>query len=423
MIYWLIGLVLMGGLGYGGRAIGAVRYAVVLIGLWIGYWAAFAFNGKLTDMFIEKKLENPLMCWVLPPAIIYFVCLIIFGSIAAAVYVKVLVFYKYKVPDEKRVSWERMDRGVGISMGVAVGASLLIHLGVGIHAAGYWTKQIVSGGENPKLVKIFNPLKDALRGSGLERVVASIDPMPDRWYEVADVVGIVYNNPGVSRRLTTYPGTIALAESEPFRAIAKDDGLSSAFETKANFEEIMKASLITAILYDSTMMGRLMALDWVDLRAYLETGESEKYDDEILGRWDMSLKYTVVATSELHAGAEALMIRMGLVEKQWPYIAKDLQFLAAGDGATAIKGRISEMADVESLLKGMPIRGKTPNTPPDEGKVIANGTWAAKEKIRNSSTYELKWNNKSGGVAEVQEGGRYIKVPFADGMLVFRKQQ
>ena len=84
MFFWLLGILLIGGLGAAGRAVGALRYALVLLGLWISHFVAFGFAGKMTDYLLNKesKLENPLYAWILPPIIIYAISAIVFIIIA-----------------------------------------------------------------------------------------------------------------------------------------------------------------------------------------------------------------------------------------------------------------------------------------------------------------------------------------------------
>jgi len=240
MLFWLIGILLMGGLAALGRLIGATRFAIIVVGLWISQIAAFALDARLIDWMLNKegKLANPLLNWVLPAVIVYAGFAVVFIIISQVAYTKILVHYKYHVPDERRVSWERMDRGVGIPVGIAMGATLMIQLGVLIHAVGYWTVQLNSSTaeNNGTLVKVFTPLKKALHGSGLEHMVLSQDPCPDVFYDMADVAGIVFNNPSVTGRLAVYPGTLTIAEMEAFKAVIDDSSLTPAFTGSGNIE-------------------------------------------------------------------------------------------------------------------------------------------------------------------------------------------
>lgn len=426
MFFWLIGILLMGGLGAAGRAVGALRYAIVLLGLWISHFIAIGFAGKMTNFLLNKegKLANPLFSWVLPPIVIYAVSAIVFIIVAQVVYSKVLVYYKYKVLDERRVAWERMERGLGIGMGVAVGATLLIELGILIYSVGYWTIQTEASSpeENPAIVKIVNPLKNGLRGSGLEPLVASLDPNPDLFYDIADVVGIVYNNPRVKPRLTTYPGTLTMSESATYKEIAADTGIQDAIDAQNNFAMLISSPKLAAVIYSPTEREALLALDWKDLKAYLETGDSPKYKDEkILGRWGISRTGTVVKLGDQLKNApgtdEQKMNALGQISKQLPIIAPSLQFLAGGNHTVMLKGRITGIDDLKSLIEGRPLTKAPAAKPPDEGVIILSGTWEGEP-----GDYKITWEGDNGsGKAELQESRDTYTIPLGKGALVFRK--
>lgn len=414
----------MGGLAAAGRAVGATRFAVILLGLWISHFVAVGLDAKLIDWMLSKeegKLANPLLNWVLPAVIIYAISAVIFIIIAQVVYTKVLVFYKYKMPDERRVSWERMDRGVGIPMGVAVGATLLIELGVLIHAVGYWTVQIEASSpeENPPLVKVFNPLKKGLHSSGLEPMVLSMDPCPDLFYDIADTVGVVYNNKDTKLRLTTYPGTLTLAEQDAFKAISADEGIQAAIDGQKNFEAMISGPLLAdGILYNPSMRTTLFNLDWKDLRAYLETGESPQYKGEkLLGKWNMFVAGTRVRINDHFADDDSRAIyALEQIRRQFPIIVRELQFLAGGGGAAMLKGRVTSIGDVTSLVEGKPLQ-KPSGKAPDEAVIILSGTWESTD-----GKYTVTWEGDNGsGECEIQEDKGTVTVPLGDGTLVMRR--
>ena len=426
MFFWLIGILLTGGLGAAGRAVGALRYAIVLLGLWISHFIALGLAGKMVDFMLNKesKLANPLFSWLLPPIIIYAVSAIVFIIIAQVVYTKVLVYYKYKVLDERRVAWERMDRGLGISMGVAVGATLLIEIGILVYSVGYWTVQVEASSpeENPTIVKVVNPLKNGLRSSGLERIVASLDPNPDLFYDVADVVGIIYNNPATKARLATYPGTLTMSESETYLAIAADEGIQTTIDEQRNFEALISSKKLADILYSQSDRDALFALDWKDLRAYLETGESPKYKDErILGRWAFSRAGSVVKIGEHLKDAPGddaqKMNALTQIKKQLPIIAPQLQLLAGGNNDVMLKGRVTGIKDLISLAEGKPLTKAPATMPPKEPVIIITGKWEG-----TSGDYTITWNGENGsGPAELQETGNTYTIPLGEGSLVIRK--
>lgn len=422
MLFWLIGILLMGGLAALGRLIGATRFAIILVGLWISQIAAFALDARLVDWMLNKegKLANPLLNWVLPAVIIYAGLAVVFIIVSQVAYTKILVHYKYHVPDERRVSWERMDRGVGIPVGIAMGATLMIQLGVLIHAVGYWTVQLTSSTaeNNGTLVKVFTPLKKALHGSGLEHMVLSQDPCPDMFYDMADVVGIVFNNPSVTGRLAVYPGTLTIAEMDAFKAVIDDSALTPAFTGSGNIELALGSEKVAnGILYNAAMRETLFGIDWADLKAYLETGSSPKYEGEkLLGKRRLYVTKTRVGIQEQYADDDKDAIaKLARIRQQFPYVLKELQLLAGGDKTVMLKGRISGISDLRSLVEGKPLSAQ-PKKAPDEPVVVATGTWDGTDP-----NYTITWGGDNGGGACSFTKDGYLLVPLGASTLVFGK--
>ncbi len=412
----------MGGLAAAGRLVGATRTAIVMVGLWISQSAAFALDARLMEWMLNKegKLANPMLNWILPAVVIYAGFAVVFIIISQVAYTKILVHYKYHVPDERRVSWERMDRGVGIPVGVALGATLMIQLGILIHAAGYWTVQLTSSTaeNNGTMVKIFTPLKKALHGSGLEKMVLSQDPCPDMFYDMADVAGIVFNNPSVTGRLAVYPGTLTIAEMDAFKAVSETSQLVDAFTGKGNIEmALMTESVANGIFYNPAMRETLFGIDWADLKVFLETGSSPKYEGEkILGKRRLYVTQTRVNVKDQYADDDENAIpKLARIRQQFPFVVKELQLLAGGDKTVMLKGRITTVGGLRSLVEGKPLTAQ-PKKIPEEPVVVATGTWDGAEP-----NYTITWGGDNGGGACRFNREGHLVVPLGDGMLVFRQ--
>ena len=61
-------------------------------------------------------------------------------------------------------------------------------------------------------MRILNRLGQDLQNSGFAKVARAIDPMPQVWYDSADLAGLIYNNPLSEARLARYPAFLGLAE-------------------------------------------------------------------------------------------------------------------------------------------------------------------------------------------------------------------
>ncbi len=119
------------------------------------------------------------------------------------------------------------------------------------------------------------------------------------YYDAADIVGLIYANPLLEARLSRYPDFLSLGERPEFQDLANDTQFTQMRLQQAPISEIIKYPKVQVILHNpdllKTVWGTLIP-DLKDLHAYLETGKSEKYDQEpILGRWDFSLNATIAA--------------------------------------------------------------------------------------------------------------------------------
>jgi len=289
-----------------------------------------------------------------------------------------------------------------------------------IHAAGYWTVQLTSSTaeNNGTMVKIFTPLKKALHGSGLEKMVLSQDPCPDMFYDMADVAGIVFNNPSVTGRLAVYPGTLTIAEMDAFKAVSETSQLVDAFTGKGNIEmALMTESVANGIFYNPAMRETLFGIDWADLKVFLETGSSPKYEGEkILGKRRLYVTQTRVNVKDQYADDDENAIpKLARIRQQFPFVVKELQLLAGGDKTVMLKGRITTVGGLRSLVEGKPLTAQ-PKKIPEEPVVVATGTWDGAEP-----NYTITWGGDNGGGACRFNREGHLVVPLGDGMLVFRQ--
>src|SRR2546430_10594503 len=75
-------------------------------------------------------LKNPVWSILLPPVIVFFLIAILFIIVGFIVHWKVSLYYKYRTDDYHRLSWERLNRRLGASMGLVAGAAYAILLGL-----------------------------------------------------------------------------------------------------------------------------------------------------------------------------------------------------------------------------------------------------------------------------------------------------
>ena len=91
-----------------------------------------------------------------------------------------------------------------------------------IYPFSYWTVQMATSDEDPRSVRMLNRLGQDLQSSGFAKVARAVDPMPQVWYDSADLAGLIYNNPLIEARLARYPAFLGLAERPEFQDMAND---------------------------------------------------------------------------------------------------------------------------------------------------------------------------------------------------------
>src|SRR5947207_14390849 len=121
MIIWILAAVLLAIAGMCGFKLGAVRFGVSLIGLILGTALALPLGPYLNRLVPMVGFKNPLWTIILPPIVVFLIVYLIFLSISFFVHRKVELHFKYKADDETRFGWERVNRAVGLWVGMVVG--------------------------------------------------------------------------------------------------------------------------------------------------------------------------------------------------------------------------------------------------------------------------------------------------------------
>ncbi len=343
MIIWIIALLLLGALGMVGFYQGAIRVAFSLAGILLGTLLAGPLSSLLKPLFPVLGFKNPLWAWLLAPFIIFLVILIVFKLVAMNVHRKVDVYYKYKAGDLKGALWERLNQRLGLCLGLVNGAIYLLLISIVVHAFSYLTVQMVTA-DNPGAVQVrlLNQAGRDLQSTGLLRAVAAIDPMPNSYYESADLVGVIYFNPLADSRLSRYPLFLALGERPEFQAMDKDKDFADLRAKQVPVMELANHPTMQSVLNNIELVNEIWALtkpNLKDLRVYLETGKSPLYDkDKILGRWLFDLNDTLshLKNKKIDIGSGELLRQKKAMSASF----MQTKFLAAADKQAIFKGAV-----------------------------------------------------------------------------------
>jgi len=408
MMFWLLVLVLMASLAGIGYRQGAIRVAFSFLGILMGALLAGPLGKLVKPLLVALGVSNPIMAWVLAPLLVFVLISVIFKVAAYTVHQKVDVHFKYHAGDLRLVLWERLNRRLGLCLGLVNGALYLILISFVIFTFGYWTVQVASTDKDPRLVRILNRLAQDLQSTGFARVARAVSPLPQLWYDTADLAGLIYNNPLIEARLARYPAFLGLAERPEFQDIASDSQFTEMLLRPAPIMEVLDQPKAQAITQNPEMLKLIWTTvvpDLNDLPIYLQTGKSPKYSQQkILGRWNFNVNVT-----------------MSLLRRAKPNItSKEMQGLKRWMAASFAKTSFVAMTDQQAILKNLPTaRPTAAGVAPSAGPQTLKGKWT--EALEGKYQLDLSGGAKDHSLAAKTEGDR-LTIGF-DGMdLAFDRE-
>jgi hypothetical protein len=288
MLIWTLAIVLVlvfAGLGF---LKGGIRMCVWLAGLVLAVLLAVPLGGSIRGLMPALGIKNPVWVALMPSVIMFCLINLIFFGFSFFVHHKVAKHYKNTRDDVDRLRWQRVNRRLGASLGVVFATIFFFLIGAVVYAGGYLTVQASPEEGNPSSVKFLNDARKDLAETGMDKAMASISPASPKFYKAADVLGLLYHNAPLQTRLANYPPFLSLGQRPEFQEMAGDKEYNELIFGKAPITKIIDHPRTQAILGNKELMAELMAIDLDDLKTYLRTGKSPKYDETlILGRWSM----------------------------------------------------------------------------------------------------------------------------------------
>lgn len=337
MTIWLLAVLLLAALAGLGLRQGAVRVLFSFFGIVIGGLLAGPLGHLLKPLLSLAGIKHPVWLMLLPPCIGFLIVLTIF-KIAGFVFAKkVELHFKYKSGELQLIMWERLNHRLGLCLGLFNGAAYLVLVSVAIFSMSYWTVQMATSDNDPRGIRILNQMGEDLQKTGMNRVAVSVNRMPNTYYQAADIVGLIYHNPLLEARLSRYPGILGLAELPQFQDLANDTGFTELRVKQASIMELINYPKVQAIIQNpqivQTVTNALLP-NLADLQSYLESGKSQKFEDDIYGRWDFDMRETMGLIRESHpkmTSTEAQKFR-----DTFAYYSKTV-FVAAPDNVAVLK--------------------------------------------------------------------------------------
>jgi uncharacterized membrane protein required for colicin V production len=440
MSLWILAIGLLVVFAAIGFAKGAIRMAVSFVGLLIGLAVAIPFGRALRPLMGTVGVENPGWVAVVPPIIAFVLVYLIAMGLSFFIHHKIYLRYKYKHDDVDRIRWENMNRHVGAGLGLVTGAVLLLAISGLIYAAGYLTVQLSAEGNNPAWVNFINGARKDMADSGFDKAAARFQPAPKIYYEAADVLGMIYHNPLLQNRLANYPYFLSLGEKPEFQEMANDKEFNDLIFGKAPVTAIIDHQRTQWMLGNTELLEYLKGTDVQDLKEYLRTGKSPKYEvDEIIGVWQLDKDAVVTHLRKSNPDIKARELRtLKAAFAAMPSVA----LLALPDKKVIVKGANDAPPPAEESAEAAPLdpiaarygaqyarqmQGQQPVAPrPAEPappqvlpKFAADGSWEEEAgrymvTLQDASGKELK--------AAAQIKGDEMLLNIAGTSLVFAKE-
>ena len=290
MFMWIIAVFLFVALGAAGYYQGALRAAFTLVGLIVAALVALPLSGVFTAILRIFSLEHPVLLAFIAPLSAYVVVLIGFKAGGLATHRQVDTYFKYKASDTLRLLYDRMNARVGAVVGVLNAFVYLLLLSLVIYMLGYLAVQVRTGDKDPFVIRMASRLGEDLRQTKMDKAVAAFLPKSELYYDGVDVIAAIFLNPLIQSRLSTYPVFLTLSEKSEYKQIGNSAQFMDFWTKAPSLEEFRSHELIKPLVESTEAYNNLLAMlggNLKDLKTYLETGKSPKYDDElILGRWE-----------------------------------------------------------------------------------------------------------------------------------------
>ncbi|MCC6234088.1 MAG: CvpA family protein [Verrucomicrobiales bacterium] len=348
MTIWIVGalLVVLGAvLGY---FLGGVRTAVSLVGTLIAAAAATAVGGLVSGIIPSIGFRNPVWQFYLPPLLGFLILGVVFLIVSLVVHHLVQKHYRNNTDEYTFARWFRLNSRTGAALGAVLGSVWLVLIGIVAYVPGYLATQLADSEEGSMPLRTASNLTHGMEQTGLNRIVEHYQPAGEDHYRVADILGLVYNNPSIHSRLASYPPFLGLAEKPEIAELAKDPEVNTLIQSKAGLAQILEHARIQAVTENHDLVNELLALDFKDLGDYLRTGISEKYKEErILGRWRLNVRRSI-AEMKTVSSEKLPTVEFNLLRKALNVYLDDLTIGFTTDNKAIVKVKAK---DEQKLLQ------------------------------------------------------------------------
>jgi uncharacterized membrane protein required for colicin V production len=322
MTIWILALVLLASVAALGYRQGAIRVVFSFAGIICAVLLAAPLGKSLKSLMSHAGIHNPTVLWALAPLEAFVLVLIVFKTAGSIVHRKTDLHYRYGPDELKFALWERLNRRLGLCLGVLNGTAYFVLICFVLFNLSYWTAQIASSDTQTWTIRLLNRLGRDMEDTGMDRVARAVAAFPENYYKTADLAGLLCQNPQLSDRLARYPAFLSLLERDELKRLAQDSTFTNAVQGGVPLGELLHDEPLRAILQNISLTDAIwenVQINLDDLNVYLKTGKSAKYDPEkILGCWDFNANTTAATLALTQAKtAPGEMIRQKEFARLW----------------------------------------------------------------------------------------------------------
>ena len=222
---------------------------------------------------------------------------------------------KHKLETNRLAEWDRVNSIAGITLGGILGVLYLMLLAGIITPLGYAATQLrpseTAAANEPLGYRLAARLHRDFRTLGLDKSARLFDPATDRYYDAADITGLLYHNlrgPNMQTartRLVAYPALVEAAHTQHLYSIlhlsSTNTFLSEELQNQATPSRLLHHLHVRNAMTDEDLRKKLTQVDTADLYEYLRTGKSTLYNPAtllaqklpvLLGGWQLDVPAT-----------------------------------------------------------------------------------------------------------------------------------
>jgi MFS family permease len=254
MIVWIIALLLLAACIALGHKLGAINAAFTFVGIVFAGLLAAPLGGLFKHVLAHLGIQNETMAWAIAPIVTFFVILTVFKAAGFFVHRKVEVYYKYKAGDLRLALWERLNARLGACVGTLNGTAYIVLFSFVFFNFSYWTVQVAPSENETRTTRFINHIGEDLQSTGLDKAGRSLVTMPADFYKVANLAGLIVQNPQLSERLGNYPAFISLVERSDIQQLVQNSDFDAAWTSHAPVGQLLNDPQVKALLENSDLL-------------------------------------------------------------------------------------------------------------------------------------------------------------------------